>query len=938
MKTRTQVLTATTMTLIKQKTKISFLLFFSFFLFNTSFAQNQKETELNQKVDHLLNSFFQANYPGGTALLAKEGKIIYHKGFGKSNLESGKNITTDQVFGIASLSKPIAACAILKLSEQGKLSLKDDITKYIPDYPTEGHKITIEHLLSHTSGIYNYTNNTNEQKKIEKHHFTVEEKLDKLKSIPLDFVPGEKYSYSNSGYFLLGYIIEKITNKSYEDYMQEEFFTPLGMKNTVINKDQKIIKKRATGYEAKGENFIQKDLTKKTLFPDGGIQTTAKDLHIWYDALINNKIISKASFELATTPFQLNDGSLSQTGLGWFIGDLLGSKLINHDGLISGYTSSLVYLPSEKIFALIILNCNWWGRGDELAAIPHRLAAFAQEKTIQSSEKISIEKLNQYEGVYQSKFDDFKRFQIRNNKLFLIKKDRSRKELFHYKDDQFLIPTSNETIVFKRENKQITGLTSTHLEAIEFAKTEKNIDRTSLANLIYQSILQDGYIAGILQFYNHESSSDHYLEERELNRAIFALYQSNRIEDAKSLFHFSNKQFSDSGQSLALSILFAFKEKGIEDAKLFYKKYKADYKYYHWEDELNNVGYTIMGSGNIKDAIEIFKMNTESFPESDNAFDSLAEAYLNDDQNEKALKNYSTSVNLKEDNSFLKMALIMPTAYQPTQLPEDTTELFYSSGNKDNDTVYIFAQGGPLLELTVKDYDPFYYFPNQDNLLKIYTRQSQIINPTLLSVSPALSKSQSEFEHHQSAEILHRTISYFKKQGKTVFVIGHSYGAMISLEYLNSYENQPDRLILMGMNIDSDLRNYKDLKSGHLVRWKDGLEPYQKPLFSENDFPVKSILKKELDLVFENTNNLVQYCGEKRFTKLLKDKDLSNVIFVHAKSDESIGRVKKYELDFLKSKGATTVETIGDHHSMFTFDFMKKLYNHLSQNKSLNQK
>jgi CubicO group peptidase (beta-lactamase class C family) len=196
--------------------------------------------------DEVMNKAFPADGPGATVLIAKKGEIVYHKAFGKANLELDVTMRTDHIFRIGSITKQFTASAILKLAEEDKLSLDDEITKFLPDYPTQEHKITVTHLLNHTSGIKSYTGLEKWTSEVHKQNFTPQEMVDFFKEEPMDFAPGEEFRYNNSAYFLLGYIIEKASGIDYGTYIENTFFEPLGMKSSSYDRTADIIPNRAS--------------------------------------------------------------------------------------------------------------------------------------------------------------------------------------------------------------------------------------------------------------------------------------------------------------------------------------------------------------------------------------------------------------------------------------------------------------------------------------------------------------------------------------------------------------------------------------------------------------------------------------------------------------------------------------------------------------------
>ena len=219
-------------------------------------AVAQTTAQLTNEFDKLLTEQFKADGPGCTALVAHKGQVIYQKAFGMANLELNVPMQPDNVFRIGSITKQFTAIAILQLMEQGKLSLQDEITRFIPDYPTQGKKITVEHLLTHTSGIKSTTDMPTFWSMIRK-DMTPPELIDIFKNQPLEFDPGTNWKYCNSGYGLLGYIIEKVSKKTYPQYLEEAFFKPLGMTQSYFGSNTKLIKNQVAGYESDSNGVLQ---------------------------------------------------------------------------------------------------------------------------------------------------------------------------------------------------------------------------------------------------------------------------------------------------------------------------------------------------------------------------------------------------------------------------------------------------------------------------------------------------------------------------------------------------------------------------------------------------------------------------------------------------------------------------------------------------------
>ena len=267
---------------------------------------------------------------------------------------------------------------------------------------------------------------------------------------------------------------------------------------------------------------------------------------------------------------------------------------------------------------------------------------------------------------------------------------------------------------------------------------------------------------------------------------------------------------------------------------------------------------------------------------------------------------------------FIKMALVPLRPYVPTEIPEDTTALFVANGTMAHEEAFIYVQGGPNYVLFTDSFNPLLEIDNHQDLLKIYPYQSQILNTSAFAAKPTITAAQAAFELGQSVEILNRTIYYFKNRNKRVYVICHSYGSEIGLEYLLNLGNQADKLVLMGLNLDMDLRNIDAIKKGKIVVWQDGTDPIEQDPFPA--FLMKTSLKEK----FTNMSTLMMN-GEKRFTKLLKDVDLSNVIYIYGEKDASVGRPKPNEIDFLLSKNVEVIQLEGGHMSMWTPEFMNRL-------------
>ncbi len=314
--------------------------------------------DLNQKIDSLIQSEFkEPNGPGSVFLIAKKGKPIYEKAFGMANLELDSKLNTNSVFQIGSMTKQFTSIAILILEEQGKLKVSDPISKYIPSYPN-GNNITIHHLLTHTSGIKDFTKMKALQDIAQK-EMTPEQMVDFFKSEPADFVPGEKFEYNNSGYVVLGYIIELVSGETYEDFIKKNIFDKAGMTNSYYATDRKIIRNRAFGYHKKTSGYVNKTVINFSVpFSSGSLMSTLDDMLKWQNALNQNLLLTSKEETKAFTKYKLNNGQEIEYGYGWHLKNINGISTLEHGGSIFGFKSMAVYIPSEDIYVLGFSNCD----------------------------------------------------------------------------------------------------------------------------------------------------------------------------------------------------------------------------------------------------------------------------------------------------------------------------------------------------------------------------------------------------------------------------------------------------------------------------------------------------------------------------------------------------------------------------------------------------
>ena len=427
-----------------------------FFLFVFQVAAQQGNL---QQIDSVIQKATKGFPAGLSILIAKNGRTVFEKGYGTASIELGVAMTPEMVFRIGSLSKQFTAVAVLRLMEEGKLSLSDPLSKYIPDYPL-GDKITIAHLLSHTSGI----RELNEMK-----DFPIDAnktlRADPLKLIemfkhqPMSFAPGDKWSYCNSGYILLGYIIEKESGIPYEDYITSTFLRPLDMDHSWCGDQVQLIKNEVNGYKGGASGLEKEDYQLlNNVYSAGNIISTPSDLLKWNNAVFSGKLISKKSLELATSPVTLNSGEKTYYGYGWFIKNVNGGTSIEHSGRISGFRANALYMPQQDIFVVVLTNCSCF----PLDGLTTEIAAIAIGKPYDKKPVVLAEKvLQEYNGVYVSP-DGTNKLTVETGSggLTTLQFNTGKKEpIWFYEKDNAYLKGGTPTYRFVREKStKITAL------------------------------------------------------------------------------------------------------------------------------------------------------------------------------------------------------------------------------------------------------------------------------------------------------------------------------------------------------------------------------------------------------------------------------------------------------------------------------------------------
>jgi CubicO group peptidase (beta-lactamase class C family) len=454
---------------------------------NVCFSQTKTE-----QLDELLNLYHEYGQFNGSVLVAEDGEVIYKKGFGMANMEWDIPNEPNTKHRLGSITKQFTAMLILQLVAEDAIDLEAPITSYLPDYPKEnGDQITIHHLLTHTSGIPNYTAFPGFFAEESRNPYTPDEFVEVFAHKDLDFTPGERFSYSNSGYFLLGVIAEKLTGKTYEQLLHDNILAPIGMNDTGYDKHEDILKNRATGYEKVGPAYINSNYLDMSIpYAAGSMYATVEDLYLWDQALYTDQLLPQNLMDLYFKPYISAWGD-SHYAYGWGVGkEMIGNtedsvEAIAHGGGINGFNTNISRVISDKSLVVLLNNTG----GAPLNEITKAIR-----------------------GILYNKTYDF--------------------------------------------------------------------PKKSVANEVLSIIEEKGIQAGIAHF--------------------------NTIKD--------NDTFDLN------------------------------------EGEMNAIGYQLMGAGKTEEALQVFKLNVDEFPESFNVYDSYAEALMTLGQNDAAIENYRKSVEMNPAN------------------------------------------------------------------------------------------------------------------------------------------------------------------------------------------------------------------------------------------------------------------------------------------------
>jgi len=288
--------------------------------------------------------------------IARGDEILCVRGFGLANVELGVPATADTVYRIGSITKEFTAVGILLLAQEGKIRLDDPLDKFLPGYPVKGREIKVRHLLQHTSGVKDFTRLPAYRKEI-RIDASQDDVLNRFQHLPLDFEPGEKHRYSNSGYFLLGVIIEKVSGRSFEEFTEERLLRPLRLNHTYCDRPTRIVPNRAAGY-TRWEDVLRNApyVSLHQSIGAGNMASTVRDLLVWQRAIVNHRLLSPETSERMMTRGQLNNGAPFNYGMGMFLRKLGDHEVIRHGGGILGFRADVAYYPATGYTIAVLAN------------------------------------------------------------------------------------------------------------------------------------------------------------------------------------------------------------------------------------------------------------------------------------------------------------------------------------------------------------------------------------------------------------------------------------------------------------------------------------------------------------------------------------------------------------------------------------------------------
>jgi CubicO group peptidase (beta-lactamase class C family) len=401
------------------------------------------------KVDEYVRTAMREHkIPGLSVAVVRNGEVVHAQGYGVSNIELNVAATPETIYQSGSVGKQFTSTLVMMLIEEGKLSLDDPISKHFENTPAIWKDIKVRHLLTHTSGLSNALYGKIDMRK----DYTEDQLVKEIAALPLDFQPGEKWSYSNPGYVMLGVLVHKVTGKFYGDVLREKIFGPLGMTTARIISEADIVPNRADGYRLENGQLKNQEWVSPAMntTADGALYMTVLDMAKWDAALYTEKLLKRSSLDQMWTPVKLNDGKTAPYGFGWQIGEINGHRMIQHGGGWQGFATQITRAVDDKLTVIVLTNLAQ-GRPEPIARgilglyVPE--LAPVERKAVQVDPKI----FDDYIGEYELQPGFVLAISREGDQLWGQATGQSRVELFAESETSFFLKVVDAQITFVRD-------------------------------------------------------------------------------------------------------------------------------------------------------------------------------------------------------------------------------------------------------------------------------------------------------------------------------------------------------------------------------------------------------------------------------------------------------------------------------------------------------
>jgi CubicO group peptidase (beta-lactamase class C family) len=417
-------------------------------------APAQSARQIAAKVDEYMNAAVRVKRFSGSVLVARDGRPVIGKGYGMANYELGVPNTPQTVFRLGSITKPFTAVAIMMLQERGKLNVNDSVCKHLGECPAAWRPVTIRHLLTHTSGLPDYGSSPGFRNLLSL-PVTHAGMLERFKDLPQEFAPGEKAVYNNFAYYLLGVIIERASGKTYEDFLGENIFEPLGMTGTGYDSSSRVIRNRAAGYAPQGGALVNAPYIDMSIpYAAGALYSTVEDLLRWEQALYTERLLSRKSLDEMFTPV------MEERGYGWTVRKQFDRLTTEKDGSINGFNTFLARFPAERVTVIVLGNnagVSARGISLDLSAIvfgePYKLP---QERRAIA---LDAKTLGKYVGQYQPPRGSVITVTYENGRLMRQVGQQPKVELFAESETEFFLKDVDVLTTFVTDGQgRVTGM------------------------------------------------------------------------------------------------------------------------------------------------------------------------------------------------------------------------------------------------------------------------------------------------------------------------------------------------------------------------------------------------------------------------------------------------------------------------------------------------